>query len=158
MAKYITCERELFKRAITALIETRVTDISTKHQSLIDEIEELLAQPEQEPVAWMYDWNTIEEEEYGKTNYDCLAKLNSIPQSRAITNVRPLYTAPQKCEGITPRQGLEEYKKGYTKAKQDLKREPLSDEAICEILLKKEWKRGFVEFARAIEKAHGIGE
>ena len=36
------------------------------------------------------------------------------------------------------------------------KREPLSDESICEILLKKEWK-GFVDLVRIIEKAHGIG-
>ena len=36
------------------------------------------------------------------------------------------------------------------------KREPLSDESICEILLKKEW-RGFVDLVRIIEKAHGIG-
>ena len=36
------------------------------------------------------------------------------------------------------------------------KREPLSDEAICDILIKKEWK-GFVELVRIIEKAHGIG-
>ena len=35
-------------------------------------------------------------------------------------------------------------------------REPLSDEEICEILIKKEW-RGFVELVRIIEKAHGIG-
>jgi len=34
--------------------------------------------------------------------------------------------------------------------------EPLSDAAVCEILLKKEW-RGFVELVRIIEKAHGIG-
>ena len=34
--------------------------------------------------------------------------------------------------------------------------EPLSDDVICEILLKKEWK-GFVELVRMIEKAHGIG-
>jgi hypothetical protein len=33
--------------------------------------------------------------------------------------------------------------------------EPLSDDAICEILLKKEWT-GFVELVRMIEKAHGI--
>jgi hypothetical protein len=45
--------------------------------------------------------------------------------------VYPLYTAPPK-------------------------REPLSDEAICDILIKKEWK-GFVELVRIIEKAHGIG-
>ena len=34
-------------------------------------------------------------------------------------------------------------------------RKPLSDEAVCQILLKKEWK-GFVELVRAIEKEHGI--
>ena len=37
-----------------------------------------------------------------------------------------------------------------------LKREPLSDEAVCEIIIKKEWK-GFVDLVRVIEKAHGIG-
>ena len=36
------------------------------------------------------------------------------------------------------------------------KRRPLSDEAICQILLKKEWQ-GCVHFVRMIEKAHGIG-
>ena len=46
-------------------------------------------------------------------------------------NLIPLYTAPPK-------------------------REPLSDEEICEILLKKEWN-GFVELVRIIEKEHGIG-
>lgn len=36
------------------------------------------------------------------------------------------------------------------------KQEPLSDETICEILIKKEWK-GFVDLVRIIEKMHGIG-
>ena len=36
------------------------------------------------------------------------------------------------------------------------KREPLSDEEIYEIFSKNEWKK-FIELARAIEKAHGIG-
>ena len=36
------------------------------------------------------------------------------------------------------------------------KQEPLTDESICEILLKKEWF-GFIELVRMIEKAHGIG-
>jgi hypothetical protein len=35
-------------------------------------------------------------------------------------------------------------------------RKPLTDEDICEILIKKEWK-GFVDLVRIIEKAHGIG-
>ena len=41
-------------------------------------------------------------------------------------------------------------------AQPEPKQKPLSDEAICEILLKKEWK-GFVELIRKIEELHGIG-
>jgi hypothetical protein len=64
-------------------------------------------------------------------------------------------------EGLTPRQGLEEYKRGYAQAELDLKPEPLSDEQI--MLLGKQnlclEANAFkpVGFARAIEKAHGIG-
>lgn len=36
------------------------------------------------------------------------------------------------------------------------KQQPLTDEAICDILIKKEWK-GFVDLVRIIEKMHGIG-
>jgi len=60
-------------------------------------------------------------------------------------------------EPLTPRQGLEEYKKGYYQAELDLKREPLSDDEMRAI-----WKEGvrgeipFVEIGR-VEKAHGIG-
>jgi len=50
----------------------------------------------------------------------------------------------------------ERVKTKRTKKAQTPKREPLSDEDICEILLKKEWK-GFVDLVRIIEKAHGIG-
>jgi hypothetical protein len=50
----------------------------------------------------------------------------------------------------------EMYQRGYAAAERDLKREPLSDKVICNILLKKEWK-GFVELVRIIEKMHGIG-
>ena len=55
-----------------------------------------------------------------------------------------------------PMTGREMYQRGYAAAERDLKREPLSDEVICEILLKKEWF-GFVELVRNIEKMHGIG-
>ena len=93
-------------------------------------------QTEQEPVAWMYDWNIIEEEEYGETRYDNLTRAESITKSRAITNVRPLYTTPPK-------------------------REPLSDEGIEEwcqynnirALEKLRFQQGVI-FA---EKKHGIG-
>jgi hypothetical protein len=72
-----------------------------------------------------------------------------------IADAEELLAQPEQ-ENLTPRQGLEEYKKGYAKAELDLKREPLTDENVCEILLKKEWK-GFVQLVRIIEKEHGIG-
>ena len=62
-------------------------------------------------------------------------------------------------EKLTPRQGLNEYKKGYARAEQHLKREPLSDETIAELWGEEySGKTDMVKnFARAIEKAHGIG-
>jgi len=71
-----------------------------------------------------------------------------------VTDVTPVYTAPPTRE--PPMTGREMYQRGYAAAERDLKREPLSDEAICEVLLKKEWL-GFVELVRIIEKMHGIG-
>jgi hypothetical protein len=54
-----------------------------------------------------------------------------------------------------PQTAREMYQRGYAAAERDLKREPLSEDAICEVLLKKEWL-GFVELVRIIEKMHGI--
>jgi hypothetical protein len=73
-----------------------------------------------------------------------------------VTDVTPVYTAPPKRE--PPITSREMYQRGYAAAERDLKPEqqPLSDEAICEVLLKKEWF-GFVELVRIIEKMHGIG-
>gem|GEM_PF-2079222 len=62
-------------------------------------------------------------------------------------------------EGITPREGLKEFKKGYAQAEQDLKREPLSDDVIADLWGDKYAGKTFMvrNFARAIEKEHGIG-
>ena len=81
-------------------------------------------------------------QEYEQEHVGIVRTIGGYPDNseRVVDWVRPykylkdgdrLYTAPQK-------------------------REPLSDEAVCQILLKKEWK-GFVELVRIIEKAHGIG-
>jgi len=93
-------------------------------------IAEASEQTEQEPVAWMYDHQIeVDYDKYTGVNFveTCARNL----ESNNCINIRPLYLAPPK-------------------------REPLSDEAICDILIKKEWK-GFVELVRIIEKAHGIG-
>jgi hypothetical protein len=100
-----------------------------EYMKLMKETKELLAeQPEQEPVAWMYDWNIIGDEEYGDTKYDALTRAESITNNRAITNIQPLYTTP--------------------------KREPLSESKIAAIW--DDSDKTDVAITRAIEKAHGI--
>jgi len=112
---------------------------------VLDAIHELLTHPkqdlreEQEPVAWMYDWNRLAEDEYGETRYDCLTRAEAITNKRAITNIRPLYKSPSK-------------------------REPLSDERLRDLSNSindypdfgnvSVWQAFYI--ARLIEKAHGI--
>ena len=90
----------------------------------------LSKQPEQEPVAWMYD-HQIE------VGYDKYTEVNIIEtcarnlESNNCINIRPLYLAPPK-------------------------QEPLSVERIADL-----WTdintNSVRNFARAIEKEHGIG-
>lgn len=116
MEKYISYERELLKK----IVGSHYHGSSQLIVGLKFEIEEILAQPEQKPVAWI-NGGIGGETAVGWYEND----IANLPKGTK------LYTAPSK-------------------------REPLSDEAICEILLKKEWK-GFVELIRQIEELHGIG-
>ena len=93
--------------------ETLITDLSINAvdgffyitRKLQAEIRELLAQPEQDLEVLKKDW----------VNFGYEAGRKS---------------ALSKQEPLTPRQGLEEYKRGYAQAELDLKREPLSDGEI----------------------------
>ena len=67
-------------------------------------------------------------------------------------------------EPLTPRQGLEEYKRGYARAELDLKREPLGEEESyheAKRLYEAEdglwYEDGFVDGLKFAEKMHGIG-
>lgn len=98
---------------------------------LLTEISELLAQPEQEPEAWMWTRNY---EGGGYTN-KVFAFLNDAEEyakdSQTLKSpdiIRPLYTAPPK-------------------------REPLSSIKILELTSKHEYA---INLIRAVEKAHGI--
>jgi len=63
--------------------------------------------------------------------------------------------APQKRE---PAQTAREmYQRGYAKAKDDLKREPLSDDWIKDNIHLIHQDVSFTDLVRSIEKAHGIG-
>ena len=122
-------ERELLKKALDFML-----DAGANLNPLFKEIQELLAQPEQteqEPMAWITEWV----QRYRHNDTPIMDRAVSFTKGGAPAvpnpNYIPLYTAPPK-------------------------REPLSDEAVCEILLKKEWK-GFVDLVRIIEKAHGFG-
>ena len=129
-------ERELL-REIMGYIASGVVSITSNDlgdaAETLHEIQELLAQPEtkQEPVAWMWTRNY---EGGGYTNkvFEFLndaeeyAKDSKTLKSPDI--IRPLYTSPPTREGLTPREGLTEYKKGYAQTELDLKRQPLTNE------------------------------
>ena len=119
-------ERELLERVISGDDDG---DFFISHRLYID-IETFLAQPEQEPDAWIIEWV----QRYRHNDTPIMGRDLSFTKGDAPAvpnpNYTPLYLAPPK-------------------------RGPLSDEAVCEILVKKEWK-GFVDLVRIIEKAHGI--
>ena len=142
-------ERDALKKAIGII---NFTHPNTWHE-FISEVEELLAQPEPtaEPVAWMWDEMFCED-------WTTVSSVIKPSKSKYVDNVRPLYLTPPKRESLTPRQGLEEYKKGYARAEIDLKREPLSDEDVFRLYEESEYL-GFLAYRKGIkdaEKAHGI--
>jgi hypothetical protein len=77
-------------------------------------------------------------------------------QEELQSEIKELLAQP---EPLTPRQGLEEYKKGYAQAEQDLKREPIDAfKAVQEFEGDYIYKDGFIDGIKYAEKAHGIGE
>ena len=123
------------------------------------EVEELLAQPEHipdvgnmvEPVAWM-------SKEKGDVNKS--RSYFKFPEEHQYETIVPLYER----EGLTPREGLAEYKRGYARAELDLKREPLGEEESyheAKRLYEAEdglwYQDGFVDGLKFAENMHGIG-
>jgi len=216
----MSIERELIKDMKILLECADMGSLQRNADVLIGRAIELLAQPEQEPVAWQLVANFI-------TDGDILQYTYSKPRDELYEHYRvtPLYTSPQTCdvvklqnevyqyrhklpenvfwsqwieceidyyktylsapikaniygtlieyqvrvlhkepqtrEGLTPREGLTEYKKGYAQAELDLKREPLSTKQ-AEDLWETTFKSAvtyyiFDEICVAIEQYHGIG-
>ena len=126
-------ERELLQRA-KILLDCVCTSPVQK------EIEELLAQPEQEPVAWQYRTkpNWIEEwndwENCSKGTYEDYKRFPIMHDW--VYETRELYASPPNCE-------------------------LLSDGELKTIAVEEEFllfcsEDEFIEIARVIEKAHGI--
>ena len=122
-------ERDALKKAIGII---NFTHPNTWHE-FISEVEELLAQPEQVPVAWITEWV----HRYRNNDTPIMDRAVSFTKGGAPAvpnpNYIPLYLAPPK-------------------------REPLSDETIAELWGDKHSGKTFMvkNFARKIEKAHGI--
>jgi hypothetical protein len=118
-------ERELLVRCRAAINirydQVMLIRLRLEIETLLGEVEELLDQPEQEPVAWMQD--SIE--------------LYVLEEKNILRGyVIPLYTSPPVSD-ITGEELMKQvktnrvfYQEGYAQAELDLKREPLSDEEV----------------------------
>jgi hypothetical protein len=85
-------ERELLERWLDdTIFEPEELDY------LIEETRELLAQPEQEPVAWMYDHH-IEVGHDKYTEFNVVETCARNLEFESCINVRPLYLTPPKPE------------------------------------------------------------
>jgi hypothetical protein len=98
----VSRERELLQRVA---VQLPVFDLK-KASDLVDEIQELLAQPEQEPVAWQF--RTFHGEHTVCPGWDvwehCTEqKFNNVSEhvTKGFYQVRKLYTAPQKREPLS---------------------------------------------------------
>jgi hypothetical protein len=110
--------------------------------NMLGEAEELLAQPEQEPVAWMYEWV----DEIGETVKGVYVGSHKASHLYELENLEPLYLTPPKRESETTYIGETKWMQVP---------EPLSYEHL-EALVDK--YHGYpMTLGRAIEKAHGIG-
>jgi hypothetical protein len=87
----------------------------------------------------------------------CLDEMqyHEVPCSELVIKIKELLAQPEQ-ENLTPRQGLEEYKKGYYQAELDLKRTSLELE-IADCCGSEDYREGFKDGALYAEKAHGIG-
>jgi hypothetical protein len=65
---------------------------------------------EQEPVAWLYDWNTKEDERYGNAYYDRVSSDEGAIKRHACENIRPLYTSPQRLTLLSDEEVIARYK------------------------------------------------
>lgn len=123
-------DRELMQQALEALTEFDGTNGESKRKRVLAALRERLAQPEQEPTAWRW-------KERINGDFDSWVVTSSEPPPHAVEQ-QPLYTVPQPAQ------------------------QPLTDEQISDLWCKVS-NTDFVtmdthEFARVIERAHGIKE
>jgi len=107
-------ERELLKRHCNWKLSVE------EHLKLLRETEALLAQPEQEPVAWMYEEATsFNKDGYFSEWLPCFY-LEKADEDKSLRNETPLYAPPPKREPLSdtkcpyPEETSCEYRDGFT--------------------------------------------
>jgi hypothetical protein len=98
----MSIERDLLERINAFVLDKHLTisdvayffEMETKINETFLEVRELLAQPEQEPVAWMYEWVNEIGEPVKSVVYNFYEDVNLIP----------LYTAPQTREPLSDKE------------------------------------------------------
>ena len=131
---------EALKLALEAL---EISDEFVPVQKALAAIREALAQPEQEPVAWLH------------TKIEGVA----VPHRPADLDKHPdrweaLYKTPPPCPTCEALARTVMLDQTY----HDAQRKPLTDEQIMEMYNEPRSDAEMIAFARAIEAAHGIGE
>jgi hypothetical protein len=114
-------ERELLKK---------ILNTGWLNHELSCEVEELLAQPEQEPVFWMYEWIN----EIGEIVKGVYVGSHKASHLYELANLEPLYTAPPEREPLTPQQISE------------------GNQSMLNVT-----RDAFVKGVKFAEKMHGIG-
>jgi hypothetical protein len=84
-------EREILKKILMLYRE----DKSCMNWGTANEIQELLAQPEQEPVAWMYEWDTTTTGQPTCKYVNMGKDKPNVEANFLARNFIPLYTVPQ---------------------------------------------------------------
>ena len=104
-------DREIMQQALDAILAARESELlhpkpfQNRYLDIIGKLEAALAQPEQEPVAWKYDWYGHKSEKEPRALVkDWIASVYSEVSDPTINahNIRPLYAAPPR----KPWQGL----------------------------------------------------
>ena len=134
MSKELDLLKEIMCYIASGVISITNIDLGDAAET-VNEIRQLLLQPEQKPFAWA--WEQLEfdsyTEEYGEDFVLILSEDKPNTSEEGIENIQPLYTVPPQPE-------------------------PLSDEWIKNNIHFAHQDVSFTELVRAIEKAHGIGE
>lgn len=93
---------EIMQQALDALEFPHDSEWSNKAKA-IEALQHALAQPEQEPVAWKYDWYGHKSEKEPRVLIkDWIASVYSEVSDPTINahNIRPLYAAPPRKEWV----------------------------------------------------------